>query len=302
MNFEELLRRATRGVIMGSSLRELPTYIRVNTLKISPQELIKFLESEGFKLQPVPNFPEYLKVVEAPRPISKTLAHYLGFFYIQDLASALPVMALDPLPGSKVLDTCAAPGGKTTHIAQRLNNSGFILGVDRDVKRIKPLVDNLQRLGVVNTLVILGDFRFVNLNLKFDYILVDAPCSSLGTFRRHPHLLKERTRKFIERIRSLQMSILAKALEYLKPGGRLVYSTCTFTFEENEEVIYRVVLKNRGDRYKLLPIPLDGIPHEEGITEYEGVSYPEELRLTWRLYPEHLDSNGFFLALIQRVS
>ena len=300
--FQDLLSRVTREVLRSGEVISLPTYIRVNTLKISKDELKKRLEAQGFQLEEVPHFNDYLRVKVEPRPVSKTLEHYLGFFYIQDLASALPVLTLNPRPSSKVLDCCAAPGGKTTHIAQLLRGEGLIIAVDRDVYRIKPLIDNLQRLGVDNALVFLGDFRFIDLPIKFNYVLVDAPCSSLGTFRRHPHLLKERGENFVKRIRNLQMSLLAKALDTLEVGGKLVYSTCTFTFEENEEVIYRVVLKNRGDRFRLVPIELENIPHEEGITEYEGETYPEDLKLCWRLYPEHLDTNAFFIALIERYS
>ncbi len=167
--------------------RPLPTVIRTNTLRIEPATLKRRLEAKGFRLRPLP-WDETCFVAEGKIPIGNTLEHWLGYYYVQEATQLLPAKALGPRPGERVLDLCAAPGGKTTQIAQYMEDQGLLVANDSSAKRIQALLANVYRLGIKCVVVTecLGE-KFPKV-VEFDRVLVDAPCSGEGVARRFPHL------------------------------------------------------------------------------------------------------------------
>ncbi len=255
-----------------------PTF-RVNTLKISLEE---FLSITTIPLKPSPlPFAFY-----AEKSVGKTLEYALGYIHPQSLSSMLPPLALNPQPHSAVLDISAAPGSKTTQMAAMMGNTGVIVANDVKIERLSPLVANIERLGVLNTIVTRQDGRRLPYENLFHYALVDVPCSSLGSDPKAHHRFTRRRERDFARI---QKALLRAAYRALKPGGKLLYSTCTLTVWENEQVVASFLEESDAE---LLPISLPyHIPHEKGLREYG-------MERAWRIYPWHLKSEGFFMALL----
>jgi NOL1/NOP2/sun family putative RNA methylase len=234
--------------------------------------------------------------------LGRALEHLLGYYYIQEIASMLPPLALNPKEGERVLDLCASPGSKTTQIAARMNNTGLIIANEVKFGRIKILSANTERCGVMNMLITKRDGialckRFKEENFLFDKILLDAPCSGEGTIRSAPKGLEMWNIKTIENLSKLQKSLIASAIEILKPNGELVYSTCTHAPEENEEVI-DFALKNFNVKIEKISLP---IKCREGVTNWGNKSYSSKVKESCRIYPQDADTEGFFIAKIKKI-
>ncbi|MEX0936059.1 MAG: RsmB/NOP family class I SAM-dependent RNA methyltransferase, partial [Gemmatimonadota bacterium] len=218
-------------------------------------------------------------------------------FHVQQSVMGLPSLALAPSPGDRVLDLCAAPGGKTFHLAEIMDETGPIVAVDPKEKRLRGLLGNMYRLGVSNVLVVAADGRELPGGAAFDRVLVDAPCSGEGNYRRQGHL-PARGRGFTRYATALQEALLRRAVAVTRPGGVLVYSTCTYAPEENEAVVDRVL---RDAPVRVEPIEL-GAPHDPGWTRWEGTDLHPDLHHAWRVYPHHLDSGGLFMVRLRRLN
>lgn len=216
-----------------------PLTLRTNTLKIDREDLIRRFVEYGLK--PIPTFYSNDGIVlEDPPPTSELPFLKAGFYMIQNEASQLVTSILDPKPGEKVLDACAAPGGKTTHMAQQMRNEGSVYAVDLTREKLRMIEDICLRLGITIVNAIKGDARHpihIPDGLKFDRILADVPCSGFGTLRRNPDLKWRRKEEDIKKLSKLQSSILRNVAGYVKNDGILVYSTCTVFPEENEDVV-----------------------------------------------------------------
>jgi len=277
--------------------RPLSPVIRTNTLRISPLELQKRLEAKGFRLEPLP-WDEAAFKVEGEIPIGNTVEHWLGYYYVQEATQAFPVRALAPRPGERVLDLCAAPGGKSIQIAQLMKNKGLLVANDPAPKRLRALLANLYRLGVLCAVVTgLRGEEFPK-GIHFDRVLVDAPCSAEGTARRHPRLRRGAPLGIIRRMAGLQKRLLSHALKLVRPGGIVVYSTCTIAPEENEAVVRSVLDQGLAE---LLPWE-PPVPYSPGLTSFSGEEYGPELKKAVRFYPHHFDSEGGFVAVLRRTS
>ncbi len=279
--------------------------LRCNTIKISVEDLKKKLENKGWKIkQPFRHFPEIMIVENELQPgeLGRALEHLLGYYYIQELASMLPVLALAPKENERVLDLCASPGSKTTQIAAKMSNKGLLIANEVKFGRIKILSANTERCGVMNMLITKRDGialckRFKEEGFLFDKILLDAPCSGEGTIRSTPRTLEMWNIKTIENLSKLQKSMIASAIEILKPSGELVYSTCTHAPEENEEVI-DFVLKNFKVKAEKINLPIKA---REGITSWEGKEYSKDVKLSCRIYPQDNNTEGFFIAKLRKI-
>ncbi|PIU62549.1 SAM-dependent tRNA/rRNA cytosine-C5 methylase [archaeon CG07_land_8_20_14_0_80_38_8] len=213
-----------------------PQYLRVNTLKIKVDDLIQGLEKKGFIFKKIEGLNYGFRVVNEPFSISSTEEYLLGYFYLQDKSSMLCVEELNPKSSELVLDCCSAPGGKTSHIAQLMNNEGVIIALDDKSERLKSQLFNLQRLGVKNaTTFKINALRVNSLGLLFDKILLDAPCSASGTVWRKKKRLKMVNKHEVLKSAELQKELLRKCSKVLKPDGLMVYSTCSIEKEENED-------------------------------------------------------------------
>lgn len=275
--------------------RPLPAVIRTNTLRTTPRELEGRLVAKGFRLKPL-LWDESLFQVEGEVPIGNTLEHWLGLYYVQEATQTLPVLALAPRPGERVLDLCAAPGGKTTQIAQHMEDRGLIVANDPSPKRLRALLANLYRLGVRCAVVTECPGERFPGEGGYDRVLVDAPCSGEGTARRHPHLRKGAPLGLVRRMAGLQKRLLSRALELVRPGGVVVYSTCTLAPEENEGVVRHVLELGLGELVPWEP----PVPHARGLTEFDGRKFGEEMVKAVRVYPHHFDSEGGFVAVLRR--
>lgn len=279
-----------------SKMERIPTqYIRVNTLKTSKADLMRRLQSKGFELKSTV-MPEVLAVKKAPLVTGATTEYLLGHYYIQDLSSCMAVDALDIAPGQVVLDVAAAPGGKTTFMAQKMNNSGAIIAIEPNGRRVRSLSFNLARCGVYNTCIFKTDaLQAVKFELKFDRVLLDAPCSCEGVIAKDPTRKISHTPQDVEYCSKMQERLIEAAAGSVKPDGILVYSTCSFAPEENEMVIDRL-LQNFSN------ITVESIPYgSSGMTRFGDLMFDDQLKNATRLYPHLHDTTGFFIARL-RVS
>ncbi len=289
-----------RGIITAweefsaACARPLPTTIRTNTLCIRPDALQARLARRGFTLVPYPGIPELFRVT--PNGVAKTIEHWLGLFYIQEATQVLPVNALSPRPGETVLDMCAAPGGKTTQIAAAMDNRGLLVANEPNGRRQQALLSNLNRLGVINTTVTAYRGESFPMRMSFDRVLIDAPCSAEGTGRKTPALRAGATPATIRRLAGIQRRLIARGYDILRPGGVLVYSTCTFAPEENEAIV-AALLAARNAHVDEIEIP---VPHATGVTHWQGTDFPAEVKHCVRIYPHHFDSGGGFIARISK--
>ncbi len=233
--------------------------LRTNTLKINRQDLIEKLREKGLKPFPVTFSEEGIVLRDSP-PTSELPLLKDGLYIIQDEASQLVSSILDPKPGERILDACAAPGGKTTHMAQKMGNSGEIYAQDLSKAKLDLVEGMCERLGIKIVLTNKGDATRslpIPQGLKFDRILADVPCSGFGTLRKNPDLKWRRGEGDIKRLGELQFAILRNLGDYVKGGGVLIYSTCTVFREENEDVVERFLDENSEFQFdsidKILP-------------------------------------------------
>jgi len=272
----------------------LPHVVRANTLKIAPSALQQRLLASGIGVASYDWTEELFEIAEPP---GRRIEHWLGLYYAQEAVQTLPVLALDPQPGETVLDLCAAPGGKATFIAARMQNRGTLVANEPSGRRQMSLLANINRLGVLNTMVTAYQGENFPMGTKFDRVLVDAPCSAEGTLRKEPSLQNGASMGTISRLARLQKRLIVRAFDLLAPAGLLVYSTCTFAPEENEAVLAHL-LRERAANILPAELPVETCV---GLTGWADEPFPEEIQRCVRVYPHHLNSGGGFLARIARA-
>jgi NOL1/NOP2/sun family putative RNA methylase len=282
---------------LAACRRPLPMAVRVNTLRVEPRRAIEALAAEGVSVDRVEWDPSLL-VLDTDSP-GTTWPYVHGWLQGQELVSALPAPALDPSPGDRLLDACAAPGSKTSHLAALTDDRGTLVANDANLGRLSALRANLDRLGVTSAVVTNRDGRHLDpaaLGLeRFDATLVDAPCSCEGTIRKNPDALDDWSEAYLTEVAATQRSLLTRAVRVTKPGGRVVYSTCTFAPEENEAVLDGV-LASEDCRMASLELPIRSRP---GVTTWRGDTYDEAVSQAHRIYPHLNDTGGFFLAALE---
>jgi 16S rRNA (cytosine1407-C5)-methyltransferase len=280
------------------------TTFRVNTLLTSNDDACAEMVRCGVQFEPITWCESAFSVPGSSRgALLATRAFREGRIYVQNASSLLPVLILDPQPGEKVLDLAAAPGGKTLHIAAKMQNRGLLSAVEVVRSRLYKLQNNLSLHAASIVKTYLTDGRSVGNKTpnRFDRVLLDAPCSAEARFRTKdsdtwrywsPRKIREQARK--------QAGLLRSAIKSLKPGGTLVYCTCSFAPEENELVIQTQLTRN-SDRIQLLPIELTVSNWIPGLAEWNGKHLSSELRQARRVLPtESMDA--FFLAKITKVA
>ena len=278
------------------------SFIRCNTLKISPDELLKRLREKWRVAQPYENYPEIMLIESdlLPGELGNALEHLLGYYYVQEISYMLSVLALDPKPGEFILDLMASPGSKTSQMAARMENQGTLIANDLKLDRVKILSTTIERNGISNTIITQKDAIAFTSKLKdsefrFNKILLDATCSGEGTLRSSTKTFLMWNKKIIYKLSRLQKKFIAHALKCLKIGGTLVYSTCTHSPEENEEII-DFALKNFPVKVESISLPLKCRP---GITNWYEKSYNQEVQKACRIYPQDNDSEGFFVCKLK---
>ena len=280
-----------------------PVTIRTNTLKCRRRDLMTTLSGRGVQLEALADWTKVgLKIYNSKVPIGATPEYLAGHYMLQSASSFCPVIALSPQPKERVMDMCAAPGGKTTHIAQLMRNQGVLVANDFKLHRTKSLVANLIRLGVKNAIVCNYDGRaFPRVMGGFDRILLDAPCSGLGVIARDPSIKTQRTLKDVEKISHLQKELILAAIDSIDAnsltGGILVYSTCSVAVEENEAVV-AYALKKRCVKLVDAGLPF-GKP---GLKAYHRHRFPPSMDKTVRFFPHVHNMDGFYVAKFKKYS
>jgi NOL1/NOP2/sun family putative RNA methylase len=284
--------------------RPLPSVVRVNDIKATPERVCQAFAAAGTTYEQVDWNDGLLKIEESP---GNSWPYVHGWVYGQEEVSAVPAEVLAPIPGEQVFDPCAAPGSKTTQLAALMDDTGMIIANDNNLGRLSALRSNAERCGVTNIAVTNGDAR--NFSIKpftddhtspyFDRSLVDVPCSCEGTCRKNPTALQEWEYSHVRGIAGVQKGILTRAIEATKPGGTVVYSTCTFAPEENEAVLAHVLESERVNCEMVpfdLPEPLDSV---SGITEWKNESYDPSVTNAHRIYPHLNNTGGFFCGKLE---
>jgi 16S rRNA C967 or C1407 C5-methylase (RsmB/RsmF family) len=301
--YRGLLPEAEWGAFTRALERPEPRTLRVRMGRTSPADLHSALEAQGFACTSVDGLPGVLRVDHEPFPLSETLEHWLGLFYIQQAVTCLAAPALAPRPGEGVLDLCAAPGGKTSHLAELMEDRGCVVAAELSEPRARALVGNLSRLAHPIGIPVVSDALLLPESAPFHRVLADVPCSGEGRSRRDgPVVASEGD---LRRLPALQEALLRKALRMLVPGGRVLYVTCTLAPEENEAVVDRVLRQPEeggggSPEARLVPL-FPGVPHSRGLARFQEMRFLPELEGAVRLYPHHLDSGGLFMALLERA-
>lgn len=292
----------TMDDFIAACQRPLRKSIRVNTLKISVADFQSIAAQKGWQLSPVPwcEYGFWIEADESQVPLGNTAEHMAGLFYIQEASSMMPVSALfapleqsSPASYTSVLDMAAAPGSKTTQIAALMDNNGVLVANEFSASRVKVLHANIERCGVRNSALSNFDGRVFGAWLpeQFDAILLDAPCSGEGTVRKDVDAMKNWSKSSVLSIAETQKDLIESAFHALKPGGVLVYSTCTLSMEENQQVCHHLK-QTFGDSVTFEPLNDLFVGAEAAITE-EGFLH---------IFPQVYDCEGFFVARFRKLS
>ena len=269
--------------------------IRINTTKISVED---FLEISPFNLKPVPWTENGFYYDERECTPSRHPYYYAGLYYIQEPSAMTPAATLPIEAGDIVLDICAAPGGKSTELAARLNHTGFIVSNDISNSRAKALLKNMELFGIGNMAVISEAPNALSERFRgcFDKILIDAPCSGEGMFRKSASMVTAWENNGVELFKGLQRGILNEVVKMLKPGGQILYSTCTFSPDENEQSVEYILSLDEGLHICDIVKPRG---FDDGHPEW-GLSGNSELCKCARLWPHRIEGEGHFVALLKK--
>jgi tRNA (cytosine40_48-C5)-methyltransferase len=279
--------------------KKLTKSIRINTLKYKEDILDNIYFKENKIILKKINYISNSYFIESQvSAIGNTIEQLLGYFQIQEVSSMLPAVILNPNEKDIVLDLTAAPGNKTSFLAQIMNNKGLIIANDIDKKRIKTLKYTLKKLGVTNTIIFCKDGTDFNINIKFNKILLDAPCSCEGIVRKKPKSLINWSNQLVKTKSNLQKKLILNAYDLLDKNGELVYSTCTLSPEENEEVIDYLI--NNRTNVKIIPIEIKELNTSCGILNYKSKKYNKNIKYAIRIYPHKTDLEGFFICKIKK--
>lgn len=280
--------------------RPLPTCIWANTLRISPAGLADVLRRDGIDFEPVVWQPGAFKLSPDFQP-SRHWGYLAGLYHVQEEVSLLPVTLLNPQPGERVLDLCAAPGGKTAQISVAMTQQGTVLANDIDMNRMRAVRHAVERLGLINiSTTVCNGANYPKAAGLFDRVLVDAPCSCEGTTRKNSSMTGV-GEAVSHKLSGVQRALLRKAVQLCRPGGRIVYATCTYAPEENEQVV-DAILQEFGDAVlRLLPAHVLDFTAEPGLTEWNGQQLHPSLQHALRVWPHLNDTGGFFVAVLEKL-
>jgi len=270
--------------MLEANVQTQPTYIRLNTLKAEENEIVKRLFEDGIKIERVKQLKHTYTIVDTTQPLTKTKSFREGSFYIQDKASCFASEAANPKPEMTLLDVCAAPGAKTTYLAQLMQNRGVIYSIDYSRRRMAVWKNDVARMDVKIAVPIIADAcNPLPLEVKADIVILDPPCTSTGAFRKLPSAKCRLTRRSVDKMAEIQWKMINNCAGKVKCRGALVYSTCSITVEENEVLIERFLKWH--PEFSLVEItPKIGLSGLRGLEECQ------------RLYPQTHGCNGFFIA------
>jgi len=269
----------------------IPLAFRVNTIKAERKDVVNRFGEYGIEIKQAAFYPDAFTTDDLR--VGKTIEHFAGHIYMQEIVSMLPPLVMELPKGGTILDAAAAPGSKTTQISALLNNQGTVIANDISYARIKALVFNMEKLGVMNAIVLNKDVRYIN--GSYDSILLDAPCSAEGTIHKNWKVLPLWSEERIRILSNIQKQMIIKCFDLLKSGGSLVYATCTFAPEENEEVIQYLLDKREA---RLEKIRINGLGTSPALEKWGDKKFGPEIQKAVRIWPHHNNTGGFFIAKI----
>jgi 16S rRNA (cytosine967-C5)-methyltransferase len=280
----KMLGRGQALSFLESASKPTPTYVRLNTLKATDETCLQRLTDEGVTAEKEPLLKHTYRIVETRKPLLRTQSFREGLFYVQDKASCLAVEVADPKPNDIVLDVCAAPGAKTTYMAQLMQNKGIVYSVDYSRRRIREWRSETERMGITNAAVVIADAQKpLPMNVIADLVILDPPCTSTGAFGKTPSAKWRLTKRSMFNMAAVQWNMLRASALCVREDGHLVYSTCSITLEENEMLIEKF-LKWHPEFALVDTVPRLGVQGFRGLDKCQ------------RLYPQLHGCNGFFVA------
>ena len=283
----KMLGKTEAMMLLQQNTAPSPTYVRINTLQGGQEEIIKKLKEDDIELERLSDYPHFFRLIRSKTPLVKTRSYRTGLFAIQDKSSGTAVQAAGPKEGMTVYDVCAGPGSKTGYLSQVMQNTGWILSIDISLRRLKILRSEMSRLGVKIVSALVSDARnALPIESVADVVLVDPPCSNTGVFQKDPLAKWRLQQTSLPLFANKQSRILEKSAEKVADNGVLVYSTCSITTEENEEVIQRFLRAHIN--FTLEKPTVQGRPGLLGLTDCV------------RLYPHVDNSNGSFIARLRK--
>ncbi len=280
----------------------LPTCIWRHPGRTQPGELEARLRRDGTNLEQIQWYPGACKL--APEFATGRRAEYwAGLYHVQEEVAMLPAHLLRPEPGERVLELCAAPGNKTAQMALMMQNTGMVVANEVNRKRMQPLRQVINRLGLANVTTTISDgTAFPKQPWQFDRVMADVVCSCEGTSRKNPELLELDENTYSLKVTRTQTALLIRALQLCKPGGRIAYATCTYAPEENEAVVEAALAAVAPKiRARILPCSVPGFTWSPGLTSWQDTRFREEMENTLRVYPHQNDTGGFFVALLEKT-
>jgi 16S rRNA (cytosine967-C5)-methyltransferase len=283
-----LMGRGEAIAFLRGSINPPPTYIRVNTLADTEEAILQKLEAEDVKLEKTASLKHTYKVLEKKQPLNALSSYMKGLFYVQDKASCFATEAADPKQGATVLDVCAAPGAKTTYLAQLMQNTGAIYSLDFSPRRMQTWKLETARMGAEIAQPIIADAcTTLPFSDEADFVVLDPPCTGTGIFAKQPSAKWRISPKSIEKMAEIQWNMISSCAEKVASGGVLIYSTCSIAVEENEMIVERF-LKEQQEFSLAEMEPKIGLSGLRGLTRCQ------------RLYPHIHQCNGFFIAKLQK--
>lgn len=303
LRLKEIIKPEDLNSVLQSYCTPKPLTIRVNTLKITKDSLKEKLQSENLNITEIDGINNaFIVLADSALKLTGLESYKQGLFYIQNISSMLPALILNPKPNELVLDMAAAPGNKTTQLSQMMDNSGEIIANDISRQRLFKLKAITKQLGVTNvkTLQIPGEYIWKKYPNYFDKVLVDAPCTMEGRFNPNSQeSFKDWSTKKVKVLSHLQKRLLKSAFYAAKPGGVIVYSTCTISPEENEEVIDEIIKEEKEHIY-VEEIKISDLK-THALTSWKNKSFSDEIKKTLRINPSNT-MEGFYVAKIKRLS
>lgn len=291
------------GAFTEALARPLPSCVWANTTRARADEVERWLARCGLEATRLSWCDHAWRIEGDALDLGTLMPYQAGLYHTQEEVSLIPSWLLAPSPDDRVLDTCAAPGGKTAHLAAQMQGRGTVIANDRSYKRMRALRGTLDRLGLANVTMTVHDAANLPAEVgAFDRALVDVPCSCEGTSRKNPRVLVDCKRYDYDTMGKLQSAILTRALQLLRPGGELVYSTCTYAPEENECVIEDALAAFGRERVEIEPIEIPGFQVTAGLVSWSGRALDARLTRAVRVWPHHNDTGGFFVAKMRRCS
>ncbi|KAI5181695.1 25S rRNA (cytosine2870-C5)-methyltransferase [Nematocida sp. AWRm80] len=296
----ELFNKEEKDAFIIASDKQRPVTIRINTLLEKRNPVMQKLSNRGVNIEKIEWNNCGAVVYNSDVPIGATPEYLAGLYMLQSPSSMLPVMALNPRENDIVVDMCAAPGGKTTHLAAIMNNTGTIFANDISKERMAGLVSNIQRMAVTNTICM----NMNGLKLPFENVnkvLLDAPCSGTGVLSKDPAAKRNKSDKIIRGLQYMQKHLILKAFDMLSHkdpvNSVLVYSTCSVLVEENECVVDYLLKNRKNAKVVDTELPIG----KEGFAAFRGHIFHPSLKNTRRFYPHVHNTDGFFVAKIVKI-